>query len=102
MWPFTSIFSSPPCNVPKAFWDRLNTKLDTIQMTLTEAFTSLAASDAELKKDLTEVRGNTDALLAKIAELQNTTLTDEQVAIVNSIAGSAKGIDDIVPDAPTA
>lgn len=89
-----------PCTVPAGLWTQLNNKLDKIQMTLNDAFTSLAASDAELKKDLTEVRTNTDALLAKIAELQNTTLTDEQAAIVTSIAASAQGIDDIVPDAP--
>lgn len=105
MWPF-DYFRSPPCSVPAGIWQTLNSKLDKIQMTLTEAFASLAASDAELKKDLAEVRTNTDTLVQQVADLKaalaNVTLTPEQQAVVDGIAATAQSLDDIVPDAPTA
>lgn len=104
MWPF-----SPFCPTQKPLLDglrRIESKLDTITMTLTDAFTSLAASDAELKKDLAEVSTNTATLVQQVADLKaalaNVSLTPEQQATVDSIAATAQTLDAIVPDAPTA
>lgn len=77
-------------------------QLTALNMKLDEAFTKLAADDAQLKKALGEVRTNTDTLIAEIAKLKDTDLTPEQEAIVNSISTSAQGLDDVVPDAPEA
>ena len=71
-----------------------------LTMTTAEAFDQIAKDNEQLKKGLGEVRAKIDAQTALIQQLQSTTLTPEQEALVADLSAQTQALDDIVPDAP--
>lgn len=87
--------------------EQLNTiqrKLDSIAMTVAEAIQALADNNVKLDDISAKLTEGFNEITALIGQLQNTTLTPEQEAIVtaigNKVAGiqpQAQAIADIVP-----
>ena len=86
--------------------DALDQKIDLVMETIMSTLEELTGVIATISSEVDKVSADTDALLAKLANIPTGGLTPEQQAAIDSAVASAtaiadrlKAIDDKVPDA---